>query len=96
MEGCAEECRVSVSKGSEYKLRNGEVVFNLFVLWDNLKFFFSWKEYPCNIFKLADDKIAFSGTTDRKPKDAQGVTGYTQESLKLIIPNYLPCSSFVS
>lgn len=40
---------------------------------------FSRKEYPCNIFKLADDKIAFSGTTDRKPKDPQGFTGYKQE-----------------
>lgn len=40
---------------------------------------FSGKEYPWNIFKLADDKVAFSGTTDRKPKDTQGVTGCKQE-----------------
>lgn len=75
------------------KWRSG---FQPFCTLRQSKIFFSWKEYTCNIFKLADDKIAFSGTTDRKPKDAQGVTGYTQESLKLIIPNYLPCSSFVS
>lgn len=40
---------------------------------------FSGEEYPCNIFKLADNKTAFSGTTDRKPKDPQGFTGYKQE-----------------
>lgn len=52
---------------------------NLFCILRQSKNVFTGKEYPCNTFKFADNNVAFSGTTDRKPKDAQGVTGYKKE-----------------
>lgn len=56
-----------------------EKQFSAFFISRQSENVFSGKEYPCSIFKLADDKIAFSGTTDRKPRDAQRVTGCKQE-----------------
>lgn len=41
--------------------------------------FFCGQEYACSIFKVSDNKTAFSGTTDRKPKGLKGFTDHKQE-----------------
>lgn len=55
------------------------MIFNLSEFGDNLKMFFCGQEYACSIFKVSDNKTAFSGTTDRKPKGLKGFTDHKQE-----------------